>query len=254
MKAVDRAASLSKGDAVRWKRLELDAFEAHPAVQRALDPSGKHGRQKTWRDRAGIALAIAAFVVLIAPVSGVALLFSGRFSAADVDYAWAVPVAGISFLVGCLLAVPTAVRAVIRWADGQVGFGLFALVVGAVAWGRAAFGQPEDDVAARALWIIPIALFTLSGAALLAVGLFGKRDPKKTPRKQASGNKAQGRRANVDKSLEELSEQERQAVEQDLRTAISDLAHRGVIRPQDADWAAGADLGGLSRRMSEPRR
>jgi len=262
MTAREHAATIQPGSGVKWRALELAAFERHPGILRVLDPSGKYGKRGGGSNRALLLAApfmLLAFALYVGPIWGLATVMEWRFGQADSDPAVVIPAAGIIFLVTLPFLVLSAVvwwrrgRTPDRFLDYQAGIALF---IGGLTVVLATARAIRGDVPAWPLWVLPILAVTIVGGVFFVALLRARRAVRATvpaAKGQARVGAVEPLKA-VREQVERLPAPEREAIQQDLLGALDDLERREVIKPAEAEWARGAELGKLALRMSQPRK
>ena len=272
------AATVRRDKPVSWRGLEVAAFEAHPRIQRMLDPKGEHHRAKKNPARTlliclgavpGALLLIALF---LGPVCGLAALAVGRNEsvARQFDPLGAVHSAGI--ILAIYVAAWLIPIVVLWWKSGRkdpedrksgafssVNAGI-ALLGGAACSAVAAYHGANSAVPNWPLWSVPMYAATGIGAGF-AVAIFTvhHRTPRPTPEQEeqqraTAQDAATSKRFNrIQDRIRRLPAAERASVRHDIDAAIRDLAARDVISADDREWALGADLGRLALHMSQRR-
>ncbi len=278
MSATAWAESVPGDKAVRWKALEVAAFAAYPKVTRVLDPKRKYGRPK--EGIAGAVKTIVVFPALLAwmvvmmfpaAVGAVFILLSNyqpSFKLTSdplIGMHFALSAAGIAFLWSIVVQVGWWIhdgwhgkaREFPSVARGAVGIGIVALVV--VLFGR---HTPVGDL--RHLCLAAIVGSTLLGVVRFVVYVCTIRTKRSgesaaSSHTDAATSKDERRHTTAEPlkavrlAVEKLPQKDRDAVRDDIDSAVGILASRGIITDADADWARSAELGKLALHMSSPR-
>lgn len=270
------AATVQRDTSVSWRGLEVAAFEAHPRIQRMLDPKGKyhHAKKKPAKTLliwvAAIPAALVLFALFLGPVCGLAALSVGR----DESVARQFDPLGAVHSAGIILAIYVAAWlipvVVMWWTNGRndpedrtsgalssLNAGM-ALLGGAACSAVAAYHGATSAVPNWPLWSVPMYAATGIGAGFaVAIFVVHHRTPQPTPeqeqpRRASAQDAATGRRfSRIQDRIRRLPAAEQASLHHDIDAAIRDLAARDVISADDCRRAHGADLGILALRMSQ---
>jgi len=234
-------ASEVDGPAFSWIDLERHAFVAHPdvvtAITRAADARGlpRRGGARWWPVISGL----GSMVVLLAPViaPGIIVAFGrgpdGRAIAFAVSgiLAFAHLVFRIREWVLLARSVPTGSAREALLAAISIPFGIISAVLAAIA----GLLDPPPFIW---LWFAAFAAMTLSCAvAIVVLRRASRRGLLEPPHADDEARAAVGA----------LSPAARDAVADDLRSALAELADREVITTAERDAAAASPLGGMAR-------
>jgi hypothetical protein len=269
------AEATPAGAPVRWRALEVAAFESQPKVLRALDPKGKyaHGRNRGggWRKTGLALLGFFAVIVFYFPsIAGFTTLIGDRFNRSHPDPNVTVPVAGSIFAFALAMLVVTFVSWLRSGRPKDVGGEVQSSAAAVLGWLSAYVAGTRGSAANTAgwqLWTGVIALCAAFGTVYLVLLLIAHRaasarELKAKLRGETAASGAQavaGSGAAVEPlkqvrlAVERLSPDDQARVRGDIDGAIDTLAARGVISADEAQWARGAELGKLALRMSQPR-
>lgn len=119
------AATVQRDQSVSWRGLEVAAFEAHPRIQRMLDPKRKYHHAKKSPAKTllmwvgGIPAALVLLALFLGPVCGLAALAVGR----DESVARQFDPVGAIHSAGIILAIYVAAWlipvVVLWWTSGR---------------------------------------------------------------------------------------------------------------------------------------
>lgn len=272
------AAMVQRDKPVSWRGLEVAAFEAHPRIQRMLDPKEEYHHAKKNPAKtllicvAAIPAALVLFALFLGPVCGIAALAEGR----DQSVARQFDPLGAIHSAGIILAIYVAAWlipvVVLWWTNGRNdpedrksgAFSSFnagmALLGGAACSATAAYHGVNSAVPDWPLWSVPMYAATGIGAGFaVTIFIVHHRAPQPTPEQErqhraSAQDAATGKRfGRIDDRIRRLPAAERASVRHDIDAAIRDLAERHVIGTDDREWALRADLGRLALHMSQRR-
>lgn len=264
MSAQTEAARFAPGSTVRWKAIEVAAFDGHREVLQHLDPAGTFngGRRRSGpgglKVIALLPFILIMFAVLGAPIWGFVALFGDRFGRSDPDPASAIPVAGVVFAIG----LPFLIISLVLWLRAgsakdasRETQAVMAMALGTVSAVIVATRGSASDVPGWPGWLIPVAATGLIGGAFTVLLLRARRSGRvvtRTRSEPADGTAVEPLKR-VRLAVEKLPPEQLTAIRHDIDAAITDLAARGVVGARDAAWARGAELGKLALRMSQGR-
>lgn len=253
--AVDWAKTLPRGARVPWDELEAHVVRDHPELLRLLGPAGAGVRRSPrWLTvllgSAAVIAGLIGLAVVWAPIWGLATLLGDPFGIQDVDGRTAIPVAGVSLLIGIGVQIVLLVRLAIgRGSTSGIGAGTAILAVLMLI--AIAMIGPRQAVAGWQEWAI-LAAFTAVLGGLVEVGERRQsRRPSREPvvRGVDSPDARLGREQRIDAAVSALSEGERGRLLDDRRHALEWLRMKGTISPEEAAQAQRAPLGRLAASM-----
>ena len=249
MSGLEWAKELPRGARIHWGELDAYVLSEHRQILKLLGPEAAHVRTPR---------TIVSFIVLVptilvgmavfwSPIWGLATLAGDSFGIRDVNGAMAIPVAGASMIVSCLVMSGLLIRRAFTHGvggpeDGSLASGHVFLSVLMLA-GMIAIGRRQQPDGWE-VWLVP----TVLGIVLASINMFVARHPREaagplSTRPPPTAESESARRQRVRAAVATLPEVERARLLDDRQHAIDWLRMQGTVTPDEAARASRAELG-----------